>query len=141
LGSLAVTVLLDTHALIWFAEGLDDLPPRSRRLLDAAARNEGLAGSPITFWEVAMLEGRRRISLSLPVEQWRDAILKPPQIHEADLDGAVAIESVRLPGGLHDDPADRMLIATARLRGWTLATRDSRILDYGAAGHVRVVQV
>jgi PIN domain nuclease of toxin-antitoxin system len=136
-----VTLLLDTHALIWLAEGLTDLPPRSRRLLDAAARSEGLAVSPISFWEVAMLESRRRVSLSQPVQQWREAILAPSMIREVELDGAVAIESVKLPGELHEDPADRILIATARLRGFTLATRDSRILEYGGTGHVKVVEV
>ncbi|HEX2464153.1 MAG TPA: type II toxin-antitoxin system VapC family toxin [Thermoanaerobaculia bacterium] len=136
-----MTVLLDTHALIWLAEGLEELPARSRRLLDAAARTEGLAVSPITFWEVAMLESRRRVSLSHPVEQWREAVLAPSQIQEAELDGAIAIESVGLPGDFHEDPADRILVATARLRGWKLATRDSRILDYGAAGYVDVLRV
>jgi PIN domain nuclease of toxin-antitoxin system len=134
-------MLLDTHALIWLAEGLADLPPASRRLLDAAARSEGLAVSPITFWEVAMLESRRRVSLSQPVQQWREAVLAPPQIREVELDGAIAIESVGLPGDFHDDPADRILIATARIRGFTLATRDSGILAYGRAGHVKVVAV
>lgn len=136
-----MTLLLDTHALIWLAEGLGDLPARSRRLVDDAARSEGLAVSPISFWEVAMLEARRRVSLSQPIGQWRKAILEPAQIQEAVLDGAVAIEAVRLPGDLHEDPADRILIATARLQGWRLATRDARILDYGAAGHVAVVRV
>ena len=136
-----MTLLLDTHALIWLAEGLPDLPARSRRLLDVAARREGLAVSPITFWEVAMLESRRRISLSMPVEQWREAILAPPQVREGTLDGAIAIEAVGLPGKLHDDPADRILVATARLNGWKLATRDLRILAYADAGHVEAVRI
>jgi PIN domain nuclease of toxin-antitoxin system len=136
-----MTMLLDTHALIWLAEGLDELPPRSRRRLDATARSEGLAVSAISFWEVAMLEQRRRVSLSRPIERWREAILAPAAIQEVGVDGAIAIEAVRLPANLHDDPADRILIATARIRGWSLATRDSRILEYGAAGHVKVVAI
>ena len=136
-----MTLLLDTHALIWLAEGLDDLPLRSRRRLDAAARSEGLAISAISFWEVAMLERRRRVSLSQPVEQWREAILAPIAMQEVGVDGAIAIEAVRLPGDLHEDPADRILVATARVRGWTLATRDTRLLEYGAAGHVKVAAI
>jgi PIN domain nuclease of toxin-antitoxin system len=136
-----MTLLLDTHALIWFAEGHDDLPPRSRRRLDAAARSEGLAVSAITFWEVAMLERRRRVSLSQPIERWRETILGPSAMREVEVDGAVAIEAVRLPGDLHEDPADRILVATARVRGWTLATRDSRLLEYGAAGHVKIAAI
>jgi PIN domain nuclease of toxin-antitoxin system len=81
------------------------------------------------------------VSLSQPVQQWREAVLAPPQIREVELDGAIAIESVGLPGDFHDDPADRILIATARIRGFTLATRDSGILAYGRAGHVKVVAV
>lgn len=87
-----------------------------------------------------MLQVRRRISLALPVERWRSIVLETSGFVEAPLTGEIAIESVNLPGTIHEDPADRMLIATARLNGWTLATRDKRILGYGAAGNVDVLR-
>jgi PIN domain nuclease of toxin-antitoxin system len=140
-GRSEVKLLLDTHVLIWLAEGLSELPKSSCDLIDQAAQENGLAVSPISFWEVAMLESRRRISLSQPVQRWRQTVLDTSGIVEAALSGEVAIEAVHLPGTLHGDPADRMLVATARLNGWRFATRDSDILAYGASGHLSSVRV
>ena len=75
-----------------------------------------------------MLAERGRISLNLPVTAGRTRILATPAIGEVPVDGAIAIESVRLPGSLHGDPADRILVATARLLGYRLGTRDAKIL-------------
>lgn len=88
-----------------------------------------------------MLQERQRITLSLPVQRWRDIVLETSGFIESPLSGEIAIESVTLPGKFHNDPADRMLIATARLNGWTLATRDEKILSYGNAGNVDVLRV
>lgn len=134
-------LLLDTHVIVWLAEGLSDLPETSRSLIDRAARKEGLAVSPISFWEIAMLHSRQRVTLSLPVQQWRELVLGNPSITEVPLSGEIAIESTLLPGSFHNDPADRMLVATSRLNSWQIATRDSGILDYSAAGHVNSVKV
>lgn len=131
-------LLLDTHVLVWLAEGLSELPVRSRKRINAAAAAGGLAVSAISFWEVAMLAERNRISLSEPVTAWRQRVLAAQGIVEAPMSGDIGIEAVHLPGKLHGDPADRILAATARSNGWTLATRDRRLLDYGAAGHVSV---
>ncbi|RLB54747.1 MAG: VapC toxin family PIN domain ribonuclease [Deltaproteobacteria bacterium] len=134
-------ILLDTHVLVWLAEGLAELPAAARKTIDAAARSTGVAVSAISFWEIAMLDQRGRISLSQPIADWRERVSATPGIIEIPIDGRVAIESVLLPGPLHTDPADRLLIATARLRGWRLATRDRRILEYGALGHVRTLAI
>ena len=141
MGSGSLRLLLDTHILIWLAEGTADLAPTSVARLDDATRDDGLAVSAISFWELAMLQARQRITLSLPVQRWREIVLETSGFIEAPLTGDAAIESVNLPGEIHDDPADRMLIATARLNGWTLATRDDRILSYGAAGNVEVLRL
>lgn len=134
-------LLLDTHVLIWVAEGLSDVPETSRSAIDEAASTRGLAVSAISFWEVAMLQARGRIALSMPVADWRGSVLAVPGMLEVDVSGDIAIESVHLPGRLHPDPADRILVATARLRGMQLATRDGRLLDYGKAGHVVSIAV
>jgi len=134
-----VKLLLDTHVLIWLAEGLKDLRPRSRRTLERAAGREGLAVSAISFWEVAMLRRRGRISLSTPVLDWRRQVLAGPGITEEAVSGEIAIEAVHLPGELHADPADRILVATARVLALRLITRDERLLAYGKAGNVNVL--
>ena len=88
-----------------------------------------------------MLERLRRISLSRPVEDWVSAALRAPGTHLEALSPAIAIESTRLPGEPPRDPADRMLIATARVLGGQLATRDSSVLEYAQDGHVQVLDV
>jgi len=134
-------LLVDTHILIWLAEGAAELASASVARLEDATLADGLAVSAISFWEVAMLQERQRITLSLPVQRWRDIVLETSGFIESPLSGEIAIESVTLPGKFHNDPADRMLIATARLNGWTLATRDEKILSYGNAGNVDVLRV
>lgn len=134
-------LLLDTHVLIWLMEGLDELSPASRDVIDEATRSDGIAVSAISFWEVAMLDARGRISLSKPIKEWRAQVLSAPGLDEIPVTGAVGIESVQLPGRFHQDPADRIIIATARLDGMRLATRDRRLLDYGGAGHVASIRV
>jgi len=136
-----VRLLLDTHVLIWLTEGHSALPRTSCELLESAAADVGVAVSSISFWEVAMLQKRSRITLGLPLSRWRQRVLGIRGLVEEPVCGDVAIESVLLPGELHGDPADRMLAATARLRDWCLVTRDDRLLRYGKAGHVAVMKV
>jgi PIN domain nuclease of toxin-antitoxin system len=136
-----VRLLLDTHILVWLAEGTEDLPQVSRDQIDRAAAGAGIAVSAISFWEAAMLAQRGRISLSQPLGSWRQQVVSQPGIIELPIDGEVAIEAVQLPGNLHPDPADRLLAATARIHGCCLATRDQRLLAYGAAGHLTVAAV
>jgi PIN domain nuclease of toxin-antitoxin system len=141
MGSRAMSLLIDTHVLIWLAEGSAELPRRSVQLLEKRAGEGGLSVSAITFWEVAMLSERGRISLSKRVSDWRRQILSASAISEVPLTGEIGIEAVELPGDLHSDPADRIIVATARTAGLPLATRDSRLLAYGRAGHVDTVGV
>jgi PIN domain nuclease of toxin-antitoxin system len=136
-----VKLLLDTHVLIWLAEGLKELPPASRKLIDDVARKAGIYVSAISFWEVAMLSAKGRISLSQPLADWRDRVLSAPGLAELALTGDIGIEAAQLPGEMHSDPADRMLVATARIHRLRLATRDSRLLEYGEAGHAGVLEV
>ncbi len=134
-------LLLDTHVLVWLAEGLDDLPPKSRRLIDEAASSTGLAVSAISFWEIAMLESRGRIALSSPISDWRKIVITTNGMQEIPVSGDITIESVRLPGEFHSDPADRLIAATARIHGLRLGTRDSRLLAYGESGHLSTLRL
>lgn len=132
-------LLLDTHVLIWLAEGWEELPSASRRILDREAGKDGLAVSSISFWETAMLTARGRIGLTRSVAAWRQDVLAVPGLVELPITGGIAIEAVNLPGHLHGDPADRILVATARIEGLRLGTRDARLLDYGRQGHVNTI--
>jgi PIN domain nuclease of toxin-antitoxin system len=133
----SAVLLLDTHVWLWFFEGVAaELAPSIVRTLEAAGRNRRLLVSVLSVWEIAMLEARRRVRLSMDCRAWVRRALQAPGLRLHGLTPAVAIESTRLPGAIHGDPVDRMLVATARLTGATIVTRDSRILDYAADGHV-----
>jgi PIN domain nuclease of toxin-antitoxin system len=88
-----------------------------------------------------MLESKGRIALPMNVRTWVDRALRKPGISVAPLTPEIAIESVHLPGDLHGDPADRMLVATARVLGATLATKDARLIRYSRQRRVKAIEV
>lgn len=133
-------LLLDTHVWIWIAEGIPGKVSRS--CLDQiriASREQRLLVSAISVWEVANLDVKRRISLSENCIAWVYRGLRDYGIELAELSPEIAIDSTRLPNYLHGDPADRILVATARHRNATLVTGDRRILEYARSRHVRAV--
>ena len=120
--------LLDTHALVWLTEGSRRLGAEAQRLADAALADEQLAVSAITFWEIAMLQSKGRIELRRAPESWRAELLDLG-LHEIPVDGGIGIAAAALPV-FHQDPADRIIVATASLAGATLLTADQRILAW-----------
>jgi len=86
-----------------------------------------------------MLEKRRRVVLPRNIAPWVEEALAKPGISLAHFTPEIAIESVHLPGDLHADPADRIIVATARVLGATLVTKDRRLIEYSLLRHVRVV--
>ena len=96
--------------------------------------------SPITAWEIATLAAKGRITLTLDAGPWFERFCALPSVTLLPLPTPVLVASATLPGAPPDDPADRILIATARTYGCVLVTRDAAILRYGRPGHVRVVR-
>jgi PIN domain nuclease of toxin-antitoxin system len=138
-----VRLLLDTHVWLWLALGTSGkIAPAPLKALEETARSSGLMVSIISIWELALLVARERVILPLPLNDWVGLALSRPEIRLVGLSRPnTVIDSVNLPGELHADPADRFLIATARNRRATLATRDDRIIAYGQLGHVKVLRV
>ena len=101
--------LLDTHVLIWLIESDNQLGKQARKLADKGFFEEKLAVSAMTFWEVSMLQQRQRISLSLPVSQWRKNLLTMG-LQEIPVTGEIGIVSNELEK-FHADPADRIITA------------------------------
>jgi PIN domain nuclease of toxin-antitoxin system len=124
-------ILLDTHVWIWWVQGDSNLPVTMRGLLEVNEKY-GLGVSVISCLEVARLVAYGRLQLPEPVDKWVDQALKYPHIHLIELTPRIAIESTRLPGELHKDPCDRIIIATARELDWQLATCDHLIRRYPA---------
>jgi PIN domain nuclease of toxin-antitoxin system len=133
-------LLLDTHVWVWYVENAPTrLSPRIEPLVEAAVQRGDVVVSAISVWEIALLEAARRIELTVDVRAWVGRALAFPGVRLKGLSPSIAIESTRLPSPLHRDPADRMLIATARLLGAALVTCDERILAYATAGHVKAI--
>jgi len=135
-------ILLDTHALIWWADG--DRQRLSAAALEAIDREiesvrlpggtPGLLVSAISCWEVAMLVNRGRLALSLDVERWLALLASHPAVRLLALEPAIAVAATRLPEPFHADPADRFLVAQARALAIPLLSADSKIRAYA---HVR----
>jgi PIN domain nuclease of toxin-antitoxin system len=116
-----VRLLLDTHIWLW---SLGD----PSRLGKNQSKDNELWISPITLWEVLVLADKSRISLTAPVQDWIAQALRTVPVKEAPITNEVALEmgGFQLP---HHDPADRFLVATARVFGLTLVTADQKIIN------------
>ena len=128
-------LLLDTCALLWL---FGDSPMRGavRQAIDEAASSPVLQLSPISIWELGMLVAKSRVALSMPPEQWVDHVLDSPSVQQAAMTSQILLDSSFLPGNPPRDPADRIIISTARHLSLAIVTRDQPILDYAEQGHV-----
>jgi PIN domain nuclease of toxin-antitoxin system len=121
-------IVLDTHVLVWVLSGSERLGRRARAMMDSSLANDALAVSAISFWEVAMLVSRGRIEIDARMEAWRTEVLTLG-VREIAIDGEIALRSVSLTG-LHADPADRLIAATALRHSAALVTADERLLRW-----------
>ena len=135
--SVAAAVVLDTHALVWLLQGDERLGVLARGLIQRAASADAAWVPAISAWEIAMLVAKGRLVLDREVGAWLDTALALPGLRLAPLEPRLSVDATRLPGDAHGDPADRLIIATARHHGATLVTQDKLILGYAAQGHVR----
>lgn len=127
-----VTHLLDTHAWVWLVKG----EPQARPIADLPAGTV-LGVASISVWEVGMLEVKGRLVLQPEVRTWVHSALFGVRL--LPLDAEAALRATRLPGSIHGDPADRIIIATAQILNVPLATADARIIQYGKQGHLQVL--
>ncbi len=130
------SIVLDTHVWLWFVDGNSTLKKQVVADITATAMNGSLLIPAICVWEIAMLQDRGRLTLNKPLKDWISEALDLSGTSLAALSSDVAIESCKLPGKFHGDPADRMIVATARIENATILTRDKRILEYGLQGFV-----
>lgn len=138
-GQARKVIVLDTHVLIWAVENHPSLLKSTAAEIDSNGLNDAVVVSAVSFWEIGSLVQKGRLRLSLPFREWVERTLSRPGFVATDLTIDIAVESTTLPRGIHPDPADRFLIATARMLDAILVTHDRRILNYGAEGHVKVL--
>lgn len=133
-------LLLDTCAAIWLAEQAAMRPEAVAAIDESGDRGRAIRLSLITSWELGLLAKSGRAAMARPPHIVFASFLRLPGIALEGLTAEVLIESSLLPGPIHGDPADRILIATARALDLTIVTRDRHILEYAAAGHVRAIE-
>jgi PIN domain nuclease of toxin-antitoxin system len=130
-------LLIDTHYWIWLQFGTRErLTSTNLDLINKAASEANLFLSVMSVWEVAMLESKGRIDLYTTCEQWVQQALAIPGLTLAPITPAIAIESTRLPGTFHGDPADRIIVSTARALNARLLTSDKNIRAYARHRHI-----
>jgi PIN domain nuclease of toxin-antitoxin system len=132
-------LLLDTHVWLWFMLADATLATRERNAINRAAAAGRLSIAAISLWETALLVSGHRVVLGRPLAQWMAKAVSAPGLSVEPLLPQTAVEAYSLPDGFHRDPADRLIVATARVTGAALMTRDRRILDYAARGHLTAI--
>jgi PIN domain nuclease of toxin-antitoxin system len=127
-------IILDTHIWIWWVQGDNNLTT-DRRLAIPTHERTGLGVSAISCWEVAKLVEGKRIDFGRPVADWISTALAYPGIVLLPLSPDVAVDSSNLPGSFHKDPADQIMVATARVMKCPLMTQDKKIIAYAHVEH------
>lgn len=130
-------VLIDTHVLVWWVSGSGTLSTAAKKSLKTTL-NKGseVLISSISAWEIAMLVEKGRLVLSMDVESWLDEVAQIDGVRFLPVDNEIGVKSTALPGEFHKDPADRMIVATARKLAVPLVTADEKILQYE---HVKTI--
>jgi PIN domain nuclease of toxin-antitoxin system len=131
---MVAPILLDTHALLWWLAASSRMSTAALELINDSP---SIAVSPISFWEVSMLQSKGRVQLNKPIVTWMHDVLRLPRVETAELKSSIAIEGGQLTD-FHGDPADRLIYATAAAERRTLVTKDDKITTY-AATHLGVV--
>jgi PIN domain nuclease of toxin-antitoxin system len=134
-------ILLDTHVWIWFMNGNKEIKKTIQKKISAAIQQNAIYIAAISLWEMSMLEFKNRITLDMPCLEWINKSIDLINLQILPITPAIAVESCSLPGIFHEDFADRIITATARVEGLTLYTGDVKILEYSRKNHVSALSI
>lgn len=123
-------IVIDTHIWVWWVSNPREISDRARQEINRAMAKEEICISAISSWEVSLLVRKGRLELTMEVDDWVARSESLPFIQFVPVDNRIALRSQRLPGDIHEDPADRIIIATALTLGVPLVSKDTRIRDY-----------
>lgn len=131
-------IVLDTHALIWWVNGDKQLSSVAQKAIakELAADDAQILVSAISAWEIAMLIAKDRLVLTMDLDDWLATVESIEGVMFVAVSTELAVQSVRLPGSFHADPADRIIVALARHYAVPLITADRRIQAYQ---HVKTI--
>ncbi|KND57544.1 hypothetical protein BSCH_00946c [Candidatus Paraburkholderia schumanniana] len=129
-------IVLDTHALLWWVKGTG-LSKQAHAAIERELENDGeIAISTMTAWEVMLLVKKGRLGLTMDVGGWLDKVNRINCVRFVSMDRNIAIAAADLRGDFHKDPADRIIVATARSLSAPLLTKDEQIRSYD---HVKTI--
>ena len=128
--------ILDTHSWMWWVDENAKLSKKAKAAIDKAIVQDDLWLSLISVWEVAKKVEKKQLVLDRPLAQWLDVATSMRGLHIWELTRTILVDACQLPESFHGDPADQMIVATARHYGAMLVTKDQRIRDYP---HVRSI--
>jgi len=123
-------ILLDTHAWVWLVSNPGNLSEAAKNSLETAMEENAVYVSSISVWEVALLVLRKRLKLTMDVNDWIRKSEQLPFMKFVPINNFIAVQSVYLSPPLHKDPADRIIIATAKSMGMPIVTKDDKIRNY-----------
>jgi len=129
-------IVLDTHALVWWATGDTSLSKKAKAAISRELGGGEIVVSAISAWEIAMLVAREKLVLTMDVGSWLVTVGEIEAVRFVPVDVEIVTKSVALPGEFHNDPADRMIVATARKLAAPLVTKDAKIRNYT---HVKTI--
>jgi len=130
-------LILDTHILIWYIEGINLSEPQVE-LIDKMREKSSVYISAISIWEIALLVSKERIALSIDIDEWIQRVASITGLNLMDLSIPILTQSCTLLNYEHKDPADRMIIASARSINAHLITHDQKIIDYADKGYLKI---
>jgi PIN domain nuclease of toxin-antitoxin system len=128
--------LLDTHAWVWWVTGDSRLSRKAKAEIVRAGERQDLHLSMISIWELAKKVEKRQLILDRDLNEWLDLATTVQSLHLVELTRPILVESCRLPKPFHGDPADQIIVATARTHAAVLITKDEKIRNYS---HVQSV--
>jgi PIN domain nuclease of toxin-antitoxin system len=130
-------IILDTHVLLWSLLQPEELSETIKQNIGLAQENNQLFICSISLWEIAMLKLKKRINIYEPIKDFLESISNINGLSIKDISIEIAAESISLMDDFHGDPADRIIVATARCYGATLLTRDQKVLNWANLGHIK----
>jgi len=128
-------ILLDTHTWIW-SHSATKLLSDNVKILIKQTQTDQRAIASISIWEFAMMVTKGRINVKIDPKRWLNNAIGNSGLQVIELTPEIAMESCNLPGGFHKDPADQIIVATARTHNLTLLTKDRKIIEYP---HVKAI--
>ena len=123
-------ILLDTHVWVWWLARPEELTKSARQAVERELATGSVGISSFSVWELALLVQRKRLDLSVDLVEWVAESERIKGVTFHPVSNSIALQSVNLPGAFHPDPADRILVATARQLGATFVTGDAKIHRY-----------